>query len=625
MGKFFYQMNFSSLQLSVVIIVSLVFISLLLVSWVEKPDANHPSSALSMVTTPMPVLQRLSEYCNHHTLKNVPILTHSEHVTNFPNPEWVLVSVIATIRHGDRSAIHQLPNGNIPLQDKFPLLQKVGSNGPKNAKLLNEQALEFLSLLPSFDVNVINSEADSKLYQEDINNLINALNTSTIFQTPDLLLSQGQLTSKGFMQHIDLGKYLRSVYPDFLKKINSPDQIYIRSTNYARTIQSVSALLIGIVPQLLATKRSMSKAKIPILTYLHEHAEIMHGIGLRSSSHTVKNASSQEEDFEGGCDKAVKLARKQRMSFVLKQDIKHDLLERFGPSANNKFITDWVDSSMPSQCHFIPFPCSVSHHQHDTNVSITDSSHPIDASLSSDSTNNNESENAVLIGDKSSAVGETNENKPGNRQRILSSTHNVANSSIQCIKRRDLNEMMNEADRWYCDRYTGLEGGMEATRLSMYPFMCEIIIDLYTSAGLTIPSSLSDCSSLKSSKVSMAPKKLYLYSGHDTVIAPVLAVLGVYKGKLCRWPPYASRVIFELYKSSSKAIISKERDYHYLRVIFNGEDITQRIPACSEESKSKNGMKEDGLCSLFALTQQVLGLIKPHNSLAAACSLNNSE
>lgn len=38
--------------------------------------------------------------------------------------------------------------------------------------------------------------------------------------------------------------------------------------------------------------------------------------------------------------------------------------------------------------------------------------------------------------------------------------------------------------------------------------------------------------------------KFALFSGHDTVIAPVLAALGAYD---CRWPPYASHIVFELW------------------------------------------------------------------------------
>ncbi|CAN0385483.1 unnamed protein product, partial [Hapterophycus canaliculatus] len=42
--------------------------------------------------------------------------------------------------------------------------------------------------------------------------------------------------------------------------------------------------------------------------------------------------------------------------------------------------------------------------------------------------------------------------------------------------------------------------------------------------------------------------KFVLFSGHDTVVAPLLAALGAYD---CRWPPYASHVAFELWSKPS--------------------------------------------------------------------------
>lgn len=44
--------------------------------------------------------------------------------------------------------------------------------------------------------------------------------------------------------------------------------------------------------------------------------------------------------------------------------------------------------------------------------------------------------------------------------------------------------------------------------------------------------------------------KFAFFSGHDTVIAPLLAALGAYD---CRWPPYASHVAFELWSKPSQA------------------------------------------------------------------------
>ena len=65
-----------------------------------------------------------------------------------------------------------------------------------------------------------------------------ALDPGHAFKTPDADLTQGQLTSIGFMQHVRIGKLLNRAYSDFLADhIHSPQDIYIRSTNYVRTIR----------------------------------------------------------------------------------------------------------------------------------------------------------------------------------------------------------------------------------------------------------------------------------------------------------------------------------------------------------------------------------------------------
>lgn len=67
------------------------------------------------------------------------------------------------------------------------------------------------------------------------------------------------------------------------------------------------------------------------------------------------------------------------------------------------------------------------------------------------------------------------------------------------------------------------------------------------------------------------PKKLVLFSGHDSTIAPFLHILGVSDGK---WPPYASRVVFEFYTRDSTyekdLPINEKIKSTYFRVIYNG-------------------------------------------------------
>lgn len=63
-----------------------------------------------------------------------------------------------------------------------------------------------------------------------------ALDPSIFLNISDFSLPPGQLTSRGFMQHIHLGKLIRSTYHDYFHRL-TPKDMYIRSTNYLRTIR----------------------------------------------------------------------------------------------------------------------------------------------------------------------------------------------------------------------------------------------------------------------------------------------------------------------------------------------------------------------------------------------------
>ncbi|CAG5131909.1 unnamed protein product, partial [Candidula unifasciata] len=55
--------------------------------------------------------------------------------------------------------------------------------------------------------------------------------------------------------------------------------------------------------------------------------------------------------------------------------------------------------------------------------------------------------------------------------------------------------------------------------------------------------------------------KLYLFSGHDTSLTPMMEALGIWDFV---WPPFAANIIFELY--------FRERDSHYfVRVLYCGQ------------------------------------------------------
>lgn len=126
-------------------------------------------------------------------------------------------------------------------------------------------------------------------------------------------------------------------------------------------------------------------------------------------------------------------------------------------------------------------------------------------------------------------------------------------TQFACVDEYLQNDIFEEADRYFCLRYTGMTGGKQSTLLSFYPFMKEVL-----------------------EKINDENTNLVFFSGHDTVIAPVLAYLDAYD---CKWPPFASRLVIEVWK----------RDEHrFLRFIYNGQVVSNKISGCSVE----------GLCPL---------------------------
>lgn len=109
-----------------------------------------------------------------------------------------------------------------------------------------------------------------------------------------------------------------------------------------------------------------------------------------------------------------------------------------------------------------------------------------------------------------------------------------------------------------------------------------------------------------------SPVRFALLSAHDTVVAPLVAAL---EGFDCRWPPYASRVVFELWESQSR---------YYTRILYNGRTITSVPIHCSMESPKGSGNTHSepapGLIPLQCLQSYVIGLLGGADTIEEACA-----
>jgi hypothetical protein len=509
---------------------------------------------------------RLLEYCNTHAElpagQEGPASPPPAAAANFPGAEkYEMEHLVLLIRHGDRSAIHEIPGTatapggreDVAHGSDTPIATHAAMQHPLHgSKFLDVRALDFLPRLSNFKVKhmpdadasiaalpLVQADKDGSPWSSggaaiDPKSMFNALDGGILFQKGDLLLPPGKLTSRGFMQHVLLGGQLQKAYRAFLQRhVLTPANVRVRSTNYDRTIQSAAALLLGLLPDVGGVD-----APIDIRVYKAESLEVMHGIQAR-------------------CQAAVSQAAAEKASYALPGKVQQRMVDVFAEGVKGTFVTEMTDAALPKLCHNRHLPCR---------------------------------------------VGEGPET---------------------CMTEEDLGQLMVNADRAFCGRYTGSKGGRASTRLNVYPFLQQVMQALEEGGATSPPAADADAAAAAAADEARAARaRLTLFSGHDTVIAPVLEGLGLYEGgSRCKWPPYAARIAFELWRKELTAGgtgtgtgTGTQTDADgggalFVRVVYNGQDLTADIPACRGASP----------CPLQAVQGQVAALLPPATSLQEAC------
>ena len=225
-----------------------------------------------------------------------------------------------SIRHGDRNAIHLMPHD----------ANQISTQHTSSSVWLDDRAFDYLQYIHPevFQVKLISNSIVN-------NDIIYTLSTKLgrIFPVKEIRdsnpdtntintevheLDNAQLTTRGFMQHISLGKWLNKQYSEYIRNLKRKNQhltsstpsiqsllhastassltsqagsMYIRSTGYDRTVQSVTALLLGLFPVLTDKNNSDKRAgsdimrpegnspAITVYVIHKEDLENMHGVG----------------------------------------------------------------------------------------------------------------------------------------------------------------------------------------------------------------------------------------------------------------------------------------------------------------------------------------------------------
>lgn len=130
--------------------------------------------------------------------------------------------------------------------------------------------------------------------------------------------------------------------------------IYIRSTHYARTIQSVAGFMIG----LLGNDLAGYTGQMPIQAFMWDIMEYMHGSGLRSTGKIQGEQAEHMHWVEGPCKRAVEHAATQHQAIHPRPQVMKQLAGLFGQEVYNMKMTELTDAVIPAYCHGEPLPCS---------------------------------------------------------------------------------------------------------------------------------------------------------------------------------------------------------------------------------------------------------------------------
>ncbi|XP_021363491.1 2-phosphoxylose phosphatase 1-like [Mizuhopecten yessoensis] len=130
------------------------------------------------------------------------------------------------------------------------------------------------------------------------------------------------------------------------------------------------------------------------------------------------------------------------------------------------------------------------------------------------------------------------------------------NERNECIDKNIINKMWNIVDSDGVKFKSRSELYLKFAHLALHPLLTEILMRM------------------KDNVLLKDNRKFVLYSGHDISLSPLITLLGLHlDGK---WPPYASRVVFELYtKRASRFPVQA-----FIRVLYNGKDRTKDLIFC---------------------------------------------
>ncbi|ORY02207.1 phosphoglycerate mutase-like protein [Basidiobolus meristosporus CBS 931.73] len=363
-----------------------------------------------------------------------------------PLPHARLVHVQLVVRHGDRTPVWPLTYEHDVSWDCDEVQEYSRLNGPE---------VEYDG--SEFKYQVIIPKKDS---------------LSSSFWKGSCI--NGQLTTKGKLQHISLGRALREIYVNKLKflpkKLSDTRLLFIRSSDVTRTKQSAQSILNGLYP------KSKHDTHDPLVIHYEpgeiETMKFNKWICPRYTqlSNDMINTSYYQNYLEEAQELKSKLDR---------------ILTPQSLNWPNRTMVSYMDSMRCRQCHQKPLPCR----------------------------------------------------------------------GGECVTKRMTDDLFRLVDKEYAYTHRDAELADKANAVVVGWIMRNIL------------------SGIQLTRHSEAKAKFEIFSGHDDTI---FGLLGLLKAKDMRWPPFASNIIFELWRNHKN---------YFVRVIYNGEVLEVKNSWCYLEPK----------------------------------------
>lgn len=336
-----------------------------------------------------------------------------------------------------------------------------------------------------------------------------------------------QLTQQGIAQHLQIGTILNKAYGQELgfgspnpqrnaAPLKSPDNIVVFSTRYRRTFQSAMALLFGMLP---ADK------------WLAMNVRDSHSL-----TFCFSDCACPKGDLLKGAVNAA-LEKEQQKVKALVKFIEERLLQSPG---NRYHALGLRDALLTFVCHGMKIPCETDGQEDGEGEKKGE---PFSADL--DIINIDQDPNTGPGEDKSVA---DDENDDGNGDIINTFTDQGA-----CIQESHVDQLMEFTDNLLL-------------KMRQIPEMRSI--SLLRAYGF-----LRNMVNYMLKMISGSNIKMVLYSGHDLTIQYLLSSLGLNTKEFIDIP-YATRLIFEVYKSEHDA------GQFYFRLLYNGQDVTRSVIVC---------------------------------------------